>query len=65
MAEKSAVKDDAEIAAAVVVEVPLAAVVAVVLVVDLLLQPTIPMTVVAATATRAARGNEWCMLSLP
>jgi hypothetical protein len=52
-------------AAAVVVEVPLAAVVAVVLVVDLLLQPTIPMTVVAATATRAARGNEWCMLSLP
>jgi hypothetical protein len=55
MAEKSAVKDDAEIEGAAVVEVALAAVVPVVLVVDLLLQPTIPMTVVAAAATSAAR----------
>jgi hypothetical protein len=31
----------------------------------LLLQPTIPMTVVAATATRAARCSEWCMRRSP
>jgi hypothetical protein len=61
MAEKSAVNDAAVMLAAAAVVAVDPAVVAVVELVEDLLQPTIPATVVAAAATRAKRLIE-CIL---